>query len=66
MQQGNMTKVHYLDKLNNLVYMESKFKGEIHNQATVDIFTREKHPEVIYDIIDQEKKGSVQKKTKEQ
>ena len=41
--QVNITNEDYLDKLNNLVEMESTFKGNIHDQDIIDIVTEEKY-----------------------
>ena len=54
--QGNMTNVDYLEKLNNLVDVESSFKGQLHDQDIVGILTKEKYPGGLNGILDPYKK----------
>ena len=42
LHQVNMSNVNYLEKFNNLVDMASLFKGQLHNQAILDIVIEKK------------------------
>ena len=54
-----MSNADYLEKFNNLMDMESTFNGQLHDQAIVDIATKEKYLGGSYDILDPQKKEIV-------
>ena len=51
-----MTNVVYLEKINNLVDMESTLKVQLHDKYIVDIVTEMKYIEGEYEIINPYKK----------
>ena len=53
-----------MEIFNNLVGIESAFKGQLYDQAIVDIFTEGKYPGGIYYILDLDKKEIVQQASK--
>ena len=62
--QVNITNEDYLDKLNNLVEMESTFKGNIHDQDIIDIVTEEKYMGGGYEILETDNKEAVKQASK--
>ena len=42
-QQGRMTNIYYLDNFINLVDISYAFKGQIHEQAVLCIYTKKKY-----------------------
>ena len=62
--QVNITNEDYLDKLNNLVEMESTFKGNIHDQDIIDIVTEVKYLGGGYEILETDNKEAVKQASK--
>ena len=56
LHQGNISNSYYLENLNNLVDMASKFKDQLHDQSIVDIATEVKYLVGRYKILDPDKK----------